>query len=106
MNKKLLIGAALLGAGVFAYKAYKKGAAPTAPPSPPSSVGSPAASEGELRNKLKRAGASLLEIAKQVYAWKQANKAKQAKQAKIAKDKNTGVAYPSKFSMTNPTYNA
>lgn len=100
MNKKLLIGAALLGAGVLAYKAYKKSVEPTAPPTPSPNVGSPAASEGELRDKLKRAGASLLEIAKQVYAWKQ------AKKAKSAKGKNTGVANPPKFSMTNPTYNA
>jgi hypothetical protein len=102
MNKKLLIGAALLGAGVFAYKAYKKGATPTTPPTPSPNVGSPpiAASENELRDRLKRAGASLLEITRQVYAWKQ------AKQAKTTKGKNTGVANPPKFSMTNPTYNA
>lgn len=102
MNKKLLIGAALLGAGVVAYKLYKKSAEPTAPPTPSPNVGTPsgAASENELRDRLKRAGASLLEIARQVYAWKQ------AKKAKSAKGKNTGVANPPKFSMTNPTYNA
>jgi uncharacterized membrane protein YebE (DUF533 family) len=96
MNKKLLIGAALLGAGVVAYKVYKKSTTPTAPPTPSPNVGTPpiAASENELRDKLKRAGASLLEIARQVYAWKQAKNARKA-----AKN-------PPAFSMTNPTYNA
>jgi hypothetical protein len=96
MNKKLLIGAALLGAGVLAYKAYKKSAEPTAPPSPSPNVGTPSGgttvqTKGQ---KIISVGQKVLSYTEQLLALR-----KEAAARKAAKN-------PPKFSMTNPTYNA
>lgn len=95
MNKKLLIGAALLGAGVLAYKAYKKGATPTAPPSP--NVGTPSGGTTTVQTK----GQRVISVGQKALSWAEQLLAlrKEAAAKKAAKN-------PPKFSMTNPTYNA
>jgi len=91
MNKKLLIGAALLGAGVLAYKAYKKSAEPTQPTTPTTpNVGTPNVplTKGQ---KLQNVGRGILSLAQMVANYRAAHPKKATTPA---------------FSMTNPTYNA
>lgn len=91
MNKKLLIGAAVLGAGVVAYKLYKKSAEPTQPTTPSTpNVGTPNVKETKLQ-KLQRVGKGILTVAQKLAEYRAAHPKK---------------ATTPKFSMTNPTYNA
>jgi hypothetical protein len=97
MNKKLLIGAALLGAGVVAYKVYKKSATPTAPPTPLPNVGTPSGGTTTVQTK----GQRVISVGQKALSWAEQLLAlrKEAAAKKAAKN-------PPKFSMTNPTYNA
>ena len=100
MNKKLLIGAAVLGAGVVAYKLYKKSAEPTQPTTPTTpNVGAPkvALTKGQ---KLQNVGRGILTIAQKLAEYR-ASKKKPMYNANANLTPNAP-----KFSMTNPIYNA